>query len=292
MAGARSETTLRFDLPRGWSAVTEYAETDGLFRVDRQPRNGVSPSRRAGSAIGRARHPARDDCRHARSPSPARPATTFAAWTCWRCSTGRCRRWRTSCGELPERLLIVSRQCDRCGAAACRRPAVLVPARRSADDQRECDQRRAARNHARGASAFKCRRVSRLDRIEGLAEYYSLELLRRGDAITEQPLSARRTSHDQVDWAAEGGELCCVTSSAETTARAANVFRRLDNELQQSTVRGASLDAVVAELTASEQPIDLQRLADTVAAVAGGPVDALHARHLPGCPAIDWPAGD
>ena len=42
--GAQSRTTLSFDLPAGWSAVTEYRETDGRILVDRAGRRFDEPA--------------------------------------------------------------------------------------------------------------------------------------------------------------------------------------------------------------------------------------------------------
>lgn len=117
--------------------------------------------------------------------------------------------------------------------------------------------------------------------IEGLAEYYSLELLKRGGAIT-----ARRygTALDkQSQWSADAGKLCATRSSGATTALAVVILRNLDNELRKKSSGRVSLDDVVAGIAKTESRVSLQTLDDLVTGLIQEAAAALHGDALTGC---------
>lgn len=102
--------------------------------------------------------------------------------------------------------------------------------------------------------------------VEGLAEYYSLEILRRTDGISE------RRFHDALDmlsdWSSRDGGRLTNPSTGPNTAYATLKLHDLAHKLAD---RGDSLDAVVRELVATG-PISGKRLAALVDArgVEGG----------------------
>jgi hypothetical protein len=112
---------------------------------------------------------------------------------------------------------------------------------------------------------------------EGLAEYYSIELLRRGRAITAD--RARAALQWQADWGQRATTLCGRASTAATTALAVTVFAALDIELRDKSDNG--LDDVLSLIAGN--PVDLGILADAAEQVLGSPPDALHIDALPGC---------
>jgi predicted metalloprotease with PDZ domain len=119
---------------------------------------------------------------------------------------------------------------------------------------------------------------------EGLAEYYSLQLLKRGSAI-----SARRYASavsEQADWAGQADALCGTTSTGATTALAVTVFHALDQEIRDRTAGASNLDELLRQLVAADHPIDVTRLSDIAAEIIGEPSDALHIDKLPGCSKI------
>ncbi len=114
---------------------------------------------------------------------------------------------------------------------------------------------------------------------EGLAEYYSIELLRRGRAIT--PKRASSAFAEQAAWAEGAGDLCTEHSTAETTAFAVTVFKALNRELEKSSGGTESLDSLLPLIVNSE--VDLASLVLAAEQVAGETPDTLHIDRLPGC---------
>lgn len=105
--------------------------------------------------------------------------------------------------------------------------------------------------------------------IEGLAEYYSLELLRRSGGISKERFQAGL--RQLQSWAdADDGRLRDPSRGADT-ARAALLFADLAAELAAT---GASLDQVVRALVA-EDAIDADALSSAVETVLGKPAAAL-----------------
>ncbi len=118
--------------------------------------------------------------------------------------------------------------------------------------------------------------------VEGLAEYYSLELLLRGGAITARRY--QRAIEKQVAWAADAKELCGKHSSGATTALAVVAFRSLDSEIRKKSAGKSSLDSVVSEIANSQSRISLPTLQQIVINILQEPADALANSNLPGCP--------
>jgi hypothetical protein len=116
--------------------------------------------------------------------------------------------------------------------------------------------------------------------VEGLAEYYSLELLLRGGAITARRY--QRALQKQAEWADEAETLCGDKSSGAVTALAVITFRALDKELRKRSSGKSSLDHVVARVSGSR--ISLQSLRDVVNDVLQNSSTTLESSNLPGCP--------
>ena len=117
--------------------------------------------------------------------------------------------------------------------------------------------------------------------VEGLAEYYGVELLRRSGT-----LSAMRhglTMAQLAEWSRQADTLCDDRSSGAETALAVGVFASLDKEIREASGGQSSLDDVVAELIAADQDVDLAALSEHSAALIGKNPDALHIDKLPGC---------
>ncbi len=105
--------------------------------------------------------------------------------------------------------------------------------------------------------------------LEGLAEYYSVEILRRTGTVT--PKRSRETLADLARWGKESSGLRRRHSTGATTARAAGIFRALDREIRERTGADASLDDVLRRLAAGDGRLDLEELRAAAAAVIGAP---------------------
>ncbi len=100
--------------------------------------------------------------------------------------------------------------------------------------------------------------------VEGLAEYYALEVLARSDGITET--RRQRVLRELTDWVERKRAVLSSPSKGADTARAALLFATLDTELQ---AKGKSLDQVVARLAAAETEISEPALRAVVAEILG-----------------------
>ena len=117
--------------------------------------------------------------------------------------------------------------------------------------------------------------------IEGLAEFYSLELLQRSGTIT----SSRHESALQKleEWSASATRLCRKSSTGATTALAVITLRELDREIGRATSGDARLDDLVPLLSGRDTPVDLETLQMAFEELAGRKSDTLHTDELPGC---------
>jgi predicted metalloprotease with PDZ domain len=109
--------------------------------------------------------------------------------------------------------------------------------------------------------------------VEGMAEYYSIELLRRSGTISASRYE--RAFAKLAQWSA--GQKCVATDRSEgpITARAVLVMRALDTEIRAATRGTASLDAVTQKLIDANEPVTNAAFRADAAALIGGPAAAL-----------------
>jgi predicted metalloprotease with PDZ domain len=115
--------------------------------------------------------------------------------------------------------------------------------------------------------------------VEGLAEYYSLELLRRSNTI-----GARRYRKSIARLAKRGAaveRLRVARSSGATTARGADVLRRLDRHLRGETRDRKSLDDVLRALVAARAPITTDGFRKTAEQATGVKLERFFREHAP-----------
>jgi predicted metalloprotease with PDZ domain len=117
--------------------------------------------------------------------------------------------------------------------------------------------------------------------VEGFAEFYALEALRRSGTVNQRRFDI---AHEELaEWGSETSDLCGRSSSGSRTARAVMVLAELDAEIRDETDGRSSLDDVLAELAELDRDITVERFREIAAEVAGEPVEALE--NLPGCSA-------
>jgi hypothetical protein len=109
--------------------------------------------------------------------------------------------------------------------------------------------------------------------VEGLAEYYSLELLRRSNTISQERFDNSFTTLAQ--WSA--GTKCVATDKSEgtQTAHSVLVMRALDREIRTATHDKQSLDDVARTLADARRPVTNAAFRSAVVALIGGPATAL-----------------
>lgn len=275
LKGATSVTSVSFDLPPGWSAVTEYAEKDGVFTVHRDGRRfkqpagwiaigelGVRRDRIAGVRVAIAA-PVDNNVRRL-------DMLALLNWTL--------PELARVVPDLPARITVFSAGDPMWRGGLSAPTSLYVHAERPLISENGTSTLLHEIMHI----ALGLRAADGHDWIiEGLAEYFSLELLRRSGTLSRSRHDRARTS--QQDWSLSSTELCGATSTGATTARAVAMFIELDEELREATDGVRSLDNVVTELRTRNDEIDVEILTEITAALVGTNPDALHIDKLPGC---------
>lgn len=115
--------------------------------------------------------------------------------------------------------------------------------------------------------------------VEGLAEYYGLELLRRSGTISQRRHA--NSMRELREWGTQADRLCQDRSSGAVTARAVSVFDALDRDLREKTA--FSLDDVLRQLVTDDKDITVASLQSAAKELAGRMPAAIADRNLPGC---------
>ncbi|WP_439134959.1 hypothetical protein [Pseudomaricurvus sp.] len=103
--------------------------------------------------------------------------------------------------------------------------------------------------------------------VEGIAEYYAVEILRRTGAISERRFQG--TMEELAEWGKESGNLLTGDSSGATTARAAVLMHQVDLEIRQATDNDASLDDVARGLAEQRGTVTVDGFINLAEKIAG-----------------------
>src|SRR5690606_37373744 len=114
--------------------------------------------------------------------------------------------------------------------------------------------------------------------VEGLAEFYSIETLRRTGGISQRRYEQAVESLQR--WARRSPTLFTKSSTGPTTARAVLVFQQVDTEIRGLTGNAASLDDVARKLAAKRGEVSLELLQEVAREVAGKPLQSLQRQRL------------
>ena len=117
--------------------------------------------------------------------------------------------------------------------------------------------------------------------LEGFAEYYSLEVLRRSGTVTAE----RHTQalEDLAEWAESAETLCGGESKGAQTALAVIKLAALDAELRERDEQNRNLDDLMYDMLVTGERLSLFLLNETATDYLGEKPDALHIDNLPGC---------
>ncbi|MDH3577257.1 MAG: hypothetical protein OEO71_05495 [Gammaproteobacteria bacterium] len=275
LKGSTSNTTLAFDLPPGWSSVTEYSHTTDPIKVTRANRRFDEPT--GWIAVGdigvRREKIAGVRVAVAGPQGHAVRRMDMLALLNW---------------TLPELVALLPRPLDRLTIVSAREPmwrgGLSAPASLflHADRPLISENATSPLMHEIVHTALSIRADKGADWIaEGFAEYYGLELLRRGSAISTRRYKTAMTQ--QAEWATQANTLCGAASTGATTALAVTVLHALNEEIRDKTGGVSDLDEVLHQALLSREPIDVARLQRMAADIIGSPSDALHIDKLPGC---------
>lgn len=275
LKGATAQTTLQFELPRDWSAISEYSSVDSPIDVARENRRFAQPT--GWIAVGEL---------GVRRESIAGTRVAIAApegQAVRRMDMLALLNWTLPelAGIAPHalpRLTIISAG-DPMWRGGLSAPASIFL---HADRPLISENATSTLLHEIVHVAFDIDAADGHDWIvEGLAEYYSLELLQRGAAIT--PRRYKRALQDQRDWARDAKKLCGDASSGATTALAVITFRSLDSELRDKSGGKFSLDSLVALLAKDATEASVATLQRMTGQLLGEPAAAVEIEKLPGC---------
>ena len=101
--------------------------------------------------------------------------------------------------------------------------------------------------------------------IEGLAEYYGLQLLLRSGTISNKRYARALTS--LKSWSKEAHSLCSKSSRGAITAKSTVLMHDLDQEIRTASDQMYSLDDVMNALSNLDQKISIADFVNEVAAV-------------------------
>ena len=116
--------------------------------------------------------------------------------------------------------------------------------------------------------------------VEGLAEFYALEILRRSGGISQRRFDEAMAGLSK--WGREAPTLLVKRSSGPVTARAATVMLEVDREIRAATDNQASIDDVARGLAKKRGRVSLARFRELAEKVAGKPLESLRLENLNG----------
>ncbi len=274
-SGAFSETDLRFDLPAGWSTVTEYRDVDGIMPVPSGDRRFKQPSgwivmgplgvRRetiSGTRVAVAA-PVGENTRRM-------DLLALLNWTLPELA-------RLLPQPLPRLTVVSAGEPMWRGALSAPQSLYIHADRPLISENGTSTTLHEVMHVAMGANAER-----RYDWItEGFAEYYSLELLRRSRSIS---LPRYEAALGQLrEWSKSAETLCDRNSTGPETALAVTIMHALDKEIDASTDGRNSLDDVLYAMLTSGDRLSLEKLREAARTLIGENPKALRDKHLPGC---------
>ncbi len=268
-----SRATLEFELPKGWTVATPYGSVGDLrYTIDDPARRFDEPE--GWMLVGEigSRNEKIGDVRvvvAAPEGDSARRQDTlaFLKWTL--------PRLQEIFQQLPPRLLIVSAG-DPMWRGGLSGPASMFL---HSDRPLISENRTSTLLHELAHIALGIRGDEESDWIvEGLAELYSLETLRRSGSISEQRY--KQALKHLAQWGKRSSTLFGSHSNGATTARAVLALRAVDAEIRSATNGKASIDDVARKLARERGTVSLVRLQKAAQEVAGRPLRSLEREQL------------
>ena len=275
LKGAESKTSLVFDLPDKWSSATQYFGRDGSYPVNNSERRFDRPT--GWVALGRIG--VRNDDVSGIRVKVAGPVGQSVR----RMDILALLRWTLPdmtrvFPEFPQRLTIISAG-DPMWRGGLSAPASLFL---HADRPMISENATSTLVHELVHVGFGGSAIPGSDWIiEGLAELYSLETLRRSGTISQERYDAALAK------LAKRGEdvksLCADSARGAITARAVTLLHELDNEIRQHGEPSMSLDEVVRELARADSAVSAEMLQRAAESAIGGPSRTLDAEIIDDC---------
>jgi hypothetical protein len=275
LRGASSESTLSFDLPSGWSSLTEYFGRNHSYRIENAERRfdrpagwiilgdiGVRYDRIAGLRVNVAA-PTHEGMRR----------TDILALLHWTLP-----EVLRLVPDFPKRLTVIGAGDPMWrGGLSGPRSLFIHTDRPLISENATSTLLHEVMHIALGNGAGEG-----MDWIvEGLAEYYGLVILHRSGTISDRRYA--EALRKQSKWGSTVSNLCAAKSSGAITARAVSVMAELDNEIRARSRGGKTLDDVLHAVAASDSELTLAQFASIAGQFTGGDPHALRPADLPGC---------
>lgn len=241
LVGARSRASLRIDVPRGWTVAVPYHRgADGRFEIDHPHRRFDRPT---GWMIAGRLGIARERVSGTRVAIAAPVGHHFARLDVLALLRWTLPRFRRVVGTLPDRLLVVGAGDPMWRGGLSGPRSLFVHAERplisndgTSPVLHEVVHAVLGLEPGPGADAV----------VEGLAEFYSLELLVRSRTLSR---SRYEKSLARLEERGRGVlRLLVDRAGSQETARAVTVLRELDAKLRADSEDERSLDDVVRVL--------------------------------------------
>ena len=275
LRGATSETTLRFELPPGWSSLTEYLGRDHSYRISNSERRfdrpagwiilgdiGVRYDRIAGLRVNVAA-PASHGMRR----------TDILALLHWTLP-----EVLRLIPDFPKRLTVVGAGDPMWRGGLSGPRSLFIHADRPLISENATSTLLHEVMHiALGSGADEG--VDWI--VEGLAEFYSLAILHRSGTISDRRYAD--AFRKQSQWGSSVINLCAAKSSGAITARAVSVMSELDSEIRGKSGGRRNLDDVLMAMATAEDAITLGDFVSISKQFTGEDPEALRAANLPGC---------
>lgn len=266
--GTKARTKLHFVLPEGWSIVTPYPRySSGAYKVDHPHRLFDRPTGwMVAGSVGVKREQIKEVKVIVAGPKgQSVRRMDILALLNWNLPT-----LLDIFSSFPERILIVSAGDPMWRGALSGPDSLYVHAERPLISEDGTSPLLHEMVHV----AMAARSGARSDwLVEGLAEYYSLEIMRRSGTIT--PQRYEKALEQLAEYGEKASTLEAERSHGPITAKAVGVIRALDNEIRENTNNNASLDNVVKALAAQRGEITLDRVRKVSEQVAGTPIKTL-----------------
>lgn len=273
--GATSETLLSFQLPDGWSSTTPYFGRSHRYRIDNPERRFDLP----GGWIALGRIGVRNETIAGIRVKVAGPLghdirrmdmLALLHWTL--------PEFQRVLPSFPRRLTIISAAEPMWRGGLSGPQSLYIHASRPLISENATSTLLHEVFHV-GFAPVGAERADWI--VEGLAEYYSLQVLERSGSISDKRMKQALAS--VADWGKSADNICTRRSYGAGTARSVTVFAELDNEIRKATRNRQSLDDVVRELASIDEKVTLAVLRDIAARVMDKTPNALSSKNLPGC---------
>ena len=284
LKGAHSVTRLRFTLPVGWSVVTEYAKEGDAFSVLREDRRFAQP---AGWIVAGDLGVRRERIAGIRVAVAAPVDQDVRRMDMLALSNWILPELARLLPAPPPRITIVSAGEPMWRGGLSAPQSIFI----HADRPMISENGTSTLVHELMHVGFGLTADDGYDWIvEGLAEFYTIELLRRSGTITADRYD--RALDGLAEWARQADALCRDPSTGARTALAVGTFSELDRYIDRQTRGERGLDDVVRGLLARSKPVNLDALSRAVEAVVGEEPELIDSEALPGCRTLAEPGDE